>query len=422
MLLGGHRPTVARMLKRSIAACASLLLCWACGSTTVDGDPEPAQSDAGASVGGKSAAASAGSAPTNGGADALAGASDGGASAEGGSAGEAFAGAAGDIESAGAAGGSEAGPVTCALPPLCDAAPPPVAKRPFRHSAPFGSANHRGRDSFFLSGEAQWVLGNFEYGVAALEAPLQDEEIDVYVLRDCGSTWAKLGTALTTRTVGHYAVEGVSDAKGRLYFEIPQAKRLGVGRHRLRLVVAGDSTSTDAFIEIVPADAKIVVSDMDGTLTTNENAQTLALFTGTLPEANVGAPQVLNALVAKGYRAFYLTARPEWLVGVSRDFIAQRGFPPGILHTTLGGLGATGPAAAEFKSAELARVRDKGLALAFAFGNTSTDADAYDAANVQPLERRIFFQYTDTAWHGRRIEAYGSLLPEISDLTAVCKQ
>ena len=40
----------------------------------------------------------------------------------------------------------------------------------------------------------------------------------------------------------------------------------------------------------------------------------------------------------------------------------------------------------------------------YAFGNTSTDADAYE--NVQLLTHRIFYQFEDTAYGGRRIDAY----------------
>jgi phosphatidate phosphatase PAH1 len=130
---------------------------------------------------------------------------------------------------------------------------------------------------------------------------------------------------------------------------------------------------------------------------------------------------VLSKLVSKGYRIMYLTARPEWLVEKSRAFLSERGFPPGILHTTLTSFGATGDAAAAFKSTELARLLDKGLVIRFGFGNTSSDADAYESAKIRPASQRIFYQYTDAAWSGRRIEAYGSLLPELEQLGLVCE-
>jgi hypothetical protein len=56
----------------------------------------------------------------------------------------------------------------------------------------------------------------------------------------------------------------------------------------------------------------------------------------------------------------------------------------------------------------------------YVIGNTNTDADAYNNAGIMPLANRIYFQYTDTAWNGRRIEAYSTLIPEFSALSLVC--
>ncbi len=55
----------------------------------------------------------------------------------------------------------------------------------------------------------------------------------------------------------------------------------------------------------------------------------------------------------------------------------------------------------------------KGLKPVFAFGNPTSDADAYNNAAIEPLTNRIFFPFTDSAWHGRRVEAYGPSLAEL---------
>ncbi|HMJ52633.1 MAG TPA: hypothetical protein VK540_11170 [Polyangiaceae bacterium] len=315
----------------------------------------------------------------------------------------------------------DSGP-TCPPIPACNAAAPdPGPARAWRHAAPAGAANPRGRDQFVNPGAAQWVIGNFQYGLGPVEAGLQDEEVDVYLLRNCGATWEKLGTTLTTgATPSHPKVEGVDDVTGRIFFEIPTAQALGLGRHRVRLVVGGDLTAVDMFIEVVPPSTPVFVSDMDGTLTDSETAQFFAILTGTVPNANPDATQALHVLASKGYRPMYLTARPEWLVKTSQDWIVSKGFPPGILHTTLVGGGASGAAAATFKTDELAMMAQKMLKPTYVIGNTNTDADAYNNAAIQPLANRIYFQYTDTAWNGRRIEAYSVLLPEFSALPLVC--
>jgi hypothetical protein len=362
-----------------------------------------------------------------------------GSSGTAGAAGSADAGPQGDSGPGGADGGrsdgappdgaapdaqppTDGGPA-CPSVPACNAAPPdPGPARPWRHAAPGGAANPRGRDQFVNPGGKQWIIGNFQYGLGPLEGGLQDEEIDIYVLRNCGPTWEKLGTTLTTgATPTRPRVEGVDDAPGRIFFEIPAGQALGLGRHRVRLVTAGDLTAVDMFMEVVPPNTPFFVSDMDGTLTDSETAQFIAILTGTVPNANPDAAQALTVLASKGYRPMYLTARPEWLVKTSQDWIVAKGFPPGILHTTLVGGGATGPAAAMFKTDELALLaQDKMLKPTYVIGNTNTDADAYNSAGIMPLANRIYFQYTDTAWNGRRIEAYSVLVPEFSMLPRVC--
>ncbi len=318
--------------------------------------------------------------------------------------------------------GDAAGPTVCALPPACDAPPPdPGAATGFAGLPPLGSANHRGRDLFVKEGDAQWILAHFAYGATALESGISGEAVDIYVLPSCGTTWQKLGTATTSDGSTGNTVEGVADAKGRLFFGIEKGKHLPLGRHRVHLVLKADLSSTDLFLEVVKAGTKIFVTDVDGTLTSSENAQFTSLFTGTDPSANADAATALTKLAERGYRPMYLTARPEWLVQKSRDWLSSNGFPAGILHTTLGGTGALGSSAATFKSDELDAEKARGLVLSYAIGNTSTDADAYDHAGVMPLVDRIFYQYTDDAYGGRRIEAYSELTSEFATLPLVCQ-
>jgi hypothetical protein len=314
----------------------------------------------------------------------------------------------------------------CLPAPAC--APPALAApatRPWRHpvasrvDVAIGSPHHRGRDLFVAPGAPQTIIAKLAYGI--IDKDLIDEEVDVYVQRGCASSWEKLGTAVTTgRGQPHPTVEGVDDADGRVYFDIPTEKRLGLGRHRVRLVVAGDGSSTDLFLDVVPPKTPIFVTDVDGTLTSSENIEFLKLLEGTLPDTHPGAPEALRALAAKGYRPMYVTARPEWLVQRTRDFLETHGFPPGIVHTSTSLLGAGfGASAATFKTGELAMLAQKGLVPSFAFGNKPSDSDAYGTANIQPADHRVFYQITG-AFTGRRIESYNELVPSFEALPAVC--
>ncbi len=343
------------------------------------------------------------------------GAIDGGAGAGG------IAGAAG----AGGAGG-DAGQATCTpwLPPACDAAPPdPGPARAWRDALSLaivltGFPNHRGRDLFLLPGDAQWIIGKFAYGLT--DKDLKGEDVDVYLLRDCAAPWVKLGSAVTSQENEHPGAEGVDDSGGRIFFRLPESQRLGVGRHRVRLVVAGDLSHTELFIEVVAPGTPTFVSDIDGTLTTTENEEFTALLTGAIPGARPDAATALHALTARGYRPLYLTARPEFLVGRTREFLAVHGFPPGIVHTTLGLTGALGAAAVTYKATELEVMGGRGLLPAWAIGNSGSDADAYAQAAIGPAERRIFVQYDDVAHGGRRIDGYAELLPTFGALPNAC--
>jgi hypothetical protein len=316
--------------------------------------------------------------------------------------------------------------LACLPSPACAVAPfTPPPHRDWRHAVKSrvdvaaGSAHHRGRDLFVNPGAKQTIIGKIAYGI--IDKDLEDEEVDVYVQRDCGGAWELLGTTITTGENGaHATVEGVDDGGGRVYFEIPTDRHLGPGKHRIRLVVAGDGTSTDLFFDVVPPKTPIFISDVDGTLTSSENVEFLKLLEGELPDTHPGAPEALRALAAKGYRPMYLTARPEWLVQRTRDFLDKHGFPPGIVHTSTSLVGAGfGASAATFKSGELAMLAQKGLVPAFAFGNMPSDSDAYGGANVQPADHRIFYQISG-AFTGRRIESYTELVPGFEALPGAC--
>jgi hypothetical protein len=310
---------------------------------------------------------------------------------------------------------------TPTLPPACDTPPPdPGPRRSWRdfasNLAVVSPPRHRGRDQFLIPGAKQWAIAKFAYGI--FDDDIENEDVDVYLLRDCAGSWQKLGTARTTRDGQHPTVEEVADSGGRVYFPIDPP--LPAGRHRLHFVVGGDLTTTDAFIEVVPRGTAIFVSDVDGTLTPSETAEFGGLLTGAIPEANADSPRILGLLAERGYRPLFLTARPEWLTGRTREFLATRGFPAGIVHTTLGGTGALDAAATAFKTADIAALQGKGLRPVYAFGNTEPDAAAYANRMVDPATNRVFYRYDDTKFGGRRIDDWGALEAEIRALPPAC--
>lgn len=315
-------------------------------------------------------------------------------------------------------------PACVPLAASCDAELPALPEaRGFRHTstklaAAAGDPHHRGRDMFYLPDDDVWVMGKFTYGLVDKDAV--DEEVDIYLLRDCGSEWEYIDTALTSDDGDHPKTEGVEDTGGRIFYRLPKELALGPGRHRFELVLAGDNSHVPVYVDIVPRGTPLVVSDVDGTLTSSESAEVGALLTGKLPKANPGAADVLWALSDQGYRVMYVTARPEILTTRTRDFLDARGFPPGLVHTTLTFTGATGSAAAKYKKGELAMLASKGLVPAWGFGNRDSDAETYTSSDVDG-DHCSLYQWDDPGLGCRRVDDYASLLPEIESEGPACR-
>jgi hypothetical protein len=319
---------------------------------------------------------------------------------------------------------ADAGPRECTLPPACDAPYPDLGPTsPWRHtvSTPItvalGSPRHRGRDLFLREGDPQWALAKFAYGLA--DDDIQDEDVDIYLDRNCEGTWETLGLATTTNDGDHEPIEGVEDTGGRVYFEIPTAMRLGPGRHRLLFVVRGDHSTGEQLIDVVPASTRFVVTDVDGTQTESETAAWGSLLTGTGPGSQPHGAEALHAFARRGYVILYLTARPEWLEPRTHAWLDEMGYPPGLVHTTLGGTGATGAPAQTFKTDELAALEARFPGgLAWGIGNTDTDAASYVSAGL-PADRIVSYQFDGAG--ATRMDDYAELVTIAEALPAICE-
>ncbi|MFO0643989.1 MAG: phosphatidylinositol transfer protein [Polyangiaceae bacterium] len=282
--------------------------------------------------------------------------------------------------------------------------------------------NHRARDRIVAVGEPQWIIGKFAYG--KLDRDLCREEVEVAARPEGGRDYAVLGVVTTTDDGEHAEVDGAHDSGGRVYFRVPEGKALGLGRHEVRLRVLGDGTEASLVVHVVPRGTKLVVSDVDGTLTTAEAIEVAAFLRGVTSPVRVDAARALGLLAERGYVPVYLTARPEWLVDRTRTFLSEHGFPKGIVRTKDDKSGAIGPSAAEFKKRELELLRAGGLEVAFGFGNRSTDVDAY-AAYVSEPTHRYFVGLTDdppgALRGGRGFASYTDVLPDLARVPAASR-
>ncbi|WP_438029402.1 LNS2 domain-containing protein [Sorangium sp. So ce233] len=311
----------------------------------------------------------------------------------------------------------------CPARPACDAPPPPALPRGFRHTrsrdVASGWPRHRGRDLFARAGGPQWAIAKFAYGPQ--DDDLEDEDVEAYLLRGCSGAWERLGTFRTSDDDHlHPTTEGIPDTGGRVYLDLTAGRRLEVGRHRVHLAVVGDGTSADLFIEVLPPDARVAVTDIDGTLTSSEVAVVGELLGGGPPAAHPGAAAAMHALAGSGVYLFYVTARPEWLVGNTRVWLREQGFPPGILHTTIGVTGAFGGAAASYKTVELGWLKARtGIVPSFGFGNMPSDVATYTAAGIAPS--RCFYYKLDADLRGGvGHDDYRRLVPALFTPPATC--
>ncbi|MDC0720711.1 LNS2 domain-containing protein [Nannocystis bainbridge] len=302
----------------------------------------------------------------------------------------------------------------CEPVPKCDAAPPTIPGQ----GEPEGEYS-RGRDMFYVEGEEQWVIAKFTKWGFPADKDIEGSAVHLFLDRGCAGEWEDLGVAITTVEGEHAPVQGVDDSGGRVYYKISQSDQLEPGRHRVHGVVEEFWDTVDITIDVVPAGAPIFVSDVDGTLTTSESEEAWDFLLGDIPEANPFAAEALSLLASKGYRPMYLTARPEWLDRRTREFVALRGFPAGIIHTTLTYTGGMGDTAAAYKTGEFQLLKDKGLVPTWLFGNKDSDAEAFESTMI-PTDQRVLFQFTDAVHGARRIESYQELLAEFEALPDLC--
>jgi len=282
------------------------------------------------------------------------------------------------------------GPTPPSLQRCLDTPFAPTPKQPWRHAlggavASLGPPGHSMQDVLARPGSGAAIRGRFNYGVVAQALP--GEPVRVFI--DACAGWTSLGDFLT-------------DTEGRIAAPVPAA--LGPGVYDVRLQVLGDGSLASGRIWLLPAGTHLVVSDVDGTLTTGDEelVQDLLaelyqpIFGGDfVPAAFPDAAALTRALVGRRQVLVYLTGRPWWLAGRTREWLAAKGFAAGALHLadsygealpTPGGVGA-------YKLAFLRSLAVEGFLVDEAYGNAATDVSAYASAGIPPGNTWIIGPY-----------------------------
>jgi hypothetical protein len=239
-----------------------------------------------------------------------------------------------------------------------------------------GQDNHRGIDLVAsASTNPQVIRGEAKYGLKSLEW----ENVTLFACR--AGKWEILGYTNT-------------DDSGSFALTLPDDARLPVGVRQMYVSIDGDRSGADFVALVAPDGRAVMFSDVDGTLTSSENAVVGGAF-GADVQANPGAPEALSALVHKGYPIVYVTAMARTFTNDRRAWLADKGFPLGALrlaeHVLL-----PGSATVDYKTATFRAVAAAGLVPAIGIGNRASDASAYH--NVGVRGDRIFLklgEFTD---------------------------
>jgi phosphatidate phosphatase PAH1 len=268
-------------------------------------------------------------------------------------------------ESGDSDGGKADGPGTStAIPDVrCSGEPDAGPAGDFRHlsseiTAAVGSPRHRGFDLVATADDdTQSLEGWISYGT--VDKALEDEDVDLFACR--AGSWAAIGSART-------------DDEGHFALPLSGGARLPIAMRDVFVSVVGDRTGAAFLAYVAPADQPLIVSDVDGTLTSSENAffETIAL--GIEPDAQPGAAAAYRAAALRGYQLVYVTARGSQYTTDTRQWLADKGFPRGPVRLSPSFVTLPGADTIDYKTSTVGALA---LPVAWGVGNRASDITAY---------------------------------------------
>jgi hypothetical protein len=198
--------------------------------------------------------------------------------------------------------------------------------------------------------------------------PITDEYVSLWTYD--GGAWKTLGRDLTDED-GLFSIAGDVVPNGQPVYAMLEA----------------DGTCAEAYDYLFPASEKVVVTDIDGTLTTSDNELLMEIADPTYQPAMMGHADVLTQTWAmKGYPVIYLTNRPHAVRVETHQWLEELPFAKGPVITSNG----TASDAAAYKTVWLQRmVQTFGWDIVAAYGNASTDITAYANAGIPKADTFI---------------------------------
>ncbi len=196
------------------------------------------------------------------------------------------------------------------------------------------------------------------------------------VMDEWVSLWRREGS---WRQVGRVKTDGL----GGFSLSLPADGQFSMGTGSLFSVLEGDGTCAVHGVFVWPSGTKVIVTDIDGTLTLDDNELLKQVMESPthVPKENQGASEMLNTWAEKGYRIVYLSARPHNLRGISRVWLHGVGAPFGPLRTA--DTFVYGESARIYKAQFIDRIRTElGWEIVAVYGNADSDILAYEDAGI----------------------------------------
>jgi len=191
--------------------------------------------------------------------------------------------------------------------------------------------------------------------------PLPGENVSLWSYD--GSAWQTEGRAQTDAN-GGYDITAT--------FTTPN-------QQALYSVLEADGSCAEHYNLLLPPGSKVVITDIDGTLTTDDNQELMEIPDATYVPLMMGSANTLmQAWDAKHYPIIYLTARPHVLRPESRGWLRDEVFPTGPLITAI-----DVEEASAYKTLWLKRmVQMFGWVPVAVYGNADTDITAYNNVGI----------------------------------------
>ncbi|KAL6092468.1 hypothetical protein STEG23_019197 [Scotinomys teguina] len=174
------------------------------------------------------------------------------------------------------------------------------------------TANHRANDVIAAEDGPQVLVGRFMYGPLDMVA-LTGEKVDILVMTEPSSgRWVHLDTEIT-------------NSSGRITYNVPRPRRLGVGVYPVKMVVRGDQTCAMSYLTVLPRGMECVVFSIDGSF-----AASVSIM-GSDPKVRPGAVDVVRHWQDLGYMILYITGRPDMQKQRVVSWLSQHNFPQGMI-------------------------------------------------------------------------------------------